>query len=144
MIGAVKQGMNVKVATPNGYECAPKVVSLAQELAAQSGVGLQFYTDPIEAVTSSNAVVTDTWISMGQEEEAQQRKLDFQGYQVTKELMSHASDDAVFLHCLPRKPEEVTDEVFYSDQSLVFPEAQNRMWTVMAVTMRLLDLKWRS
>lgn len=79
---------------------------------------------------------------MGQEDEAKKRKIDFKGYQVNKTLMSLAAKDAVFLHCLPRKPEEVTDEVFYSAQSLVFPEAENRMWTVMAVTLELLGKRW--
>jgi ornithine carbamoyltransferase len=63
-------------------------------------------------------------------------------YQVNDQLMSLASPDAVFLHCLPRKPEEVSDEVFYSAKSLVFPEAENRMWTVMAVTLELLGERW--
>jgi ornithine carbamoyltransferase len=79
---------------------------------------------------------------MGQEEEAAKRKIDFKGYQVNDTLMKHASKDAVFLHCLPRKPEEVSDEVFYSSKSLVFPEAENRMWTVMAVTLELLGKRW--
>lgn len=79
---------------------------------------------------------------MGQEEEAAKRKRDFAGYQVNNKLMSRAAKDAVFLHCLPRKPEEVSDEVFYSKQSLVFPEAENRMWTVMAVTLELLGKRW--
>jgi ornithine carbamoyltransferase len=80
--------------------------------------------------------------SMGQEEEAVKRKKHFAGYQVNSNLMSRAAKGAVFLHCLPRKPEEVSDDVFYSDQSLVFPEAENRMWTVMAVTLELLGKKW--
>jgi len=79
---------------------------------------------------------------MGQEEEAKKRKVDFAGYQVNTKLMDRANTNAVFLHCLPRKPEEVSDEVFYSEKSLVFPEAENRMWTVMAVTLELLGLTW--
>ena len=79
---------------------------------------------------------------MGQEEEAKKRKNDFKGYQVSNTLLSNSSSDVVFLHCLPRKPEEVTDEVFYSKRSLVFPEAENRMWTVMAVAMELLGKTW--
>lgn len=70
---------------------------------------------------------------MGQEEEYTKRMKDFTGYQVNKSLMKKADSNAVFLHCLPRHQEEVTDDVFYSDASLVFPEAENRMWTVMAV-----------
>lgn len=70
---------------------------------------------------------------MGQEDEYAKRVAEFDGYQVNTELMAKANPGAVFLHCLPRHPEEVTDEVIYSDASLVFPEAENRMWTVMAV-----------
>ena len=70
---------------------------------------------------------------MGQEDEYEKRVKEFDGYQVNSELMAKANSGAVFLHCLPRHPEEVTDEVIYSDQSLVFSEAENRMWTVMAV-----------
>ena len=70
---------------------------------------------------------------MGQEAEYAKRLEEFKGYEVNKELMAKANPGAVFLHCLPRHPEEVTDEVFYSEASLVFPEAENRMWTVMAV-----------
>lgn len=77
--------------------------------------------------------MTDTWVSMGQEDEYEKRVKEFDGYQVNTELMGKANDGAVFLHCLPRHVEEVTDEVIYSDASLVFPEAENRMWTVMAV-----------
>ena len=85
------------------------------------------------AVKGADVVVTDTWVSMGQEDEYEKRLKEFDGYEVNKELMNKANPGAVFLHCLPRHKEEVTDEVFYSDASLVFPEAENRMWTVMAV-----------
>ena len=86
----------------------------------------------------ADVVVTDTWVSMGQEDEYAKRVAEFEGYQVNTELMGKANPGAVFLHCLPLHPEEVTDEVIYSDASLVFPEAENRMWTVMAVMMAQL------
>lgn len=77
---------------------------------------------------------------MGQEEEKKKRLLEFQGYQVTNALATRggAKPDWVFMHCLPRKPEEVDDEVFYSDRSLVFPEAENRKWTILAIFDALL------
>ncbi|EDL97618.1 ornithine transcarbamylase, isoform CRA_b [Rattus norvegicus] len=81
---------------------------------------------------------TDTWISMGQEDEKKKRLQAFQGYQVTMKTAKVAASDWTFLHCLPRKPEEVDDEVFYSPRSLVFPEAENRKWTIMAVMVSLL------
>lgn len=68
--------------------------------------------------------------------------INLNALQVNSTLLSAASKDCVFLHCLPRKQEEVSDEVFYSEKSLVFPEAENRMWTVMAVTMELLGYRW--
>ena len=142
MIGAIKQGMNVKVATPVGYECDADVVATAEQLAKDNGVTLTFTTDPIVASTDSHAIVTDTWVSMGEESQKEKKIKEFDGYQVNDDMMSRADSNAVFLHCLPRKPEEVTDSVFYSDKSLVFPEAENRLWTVMAVTMELLGKRW--
>ena len=99
-------------------------------------------TDPDAAATGADVIVTDTWVSMGEEGQAAQKKKDFAGYQVNSRLMSLGSEECVFLHCLPRKPEEVTDEVFYSKASLVFPEAENRMWTVIAVAMEQLGHRW--
>lgn len=132
-LGAVKLGCGVRVATPRGYEPDQRIMSLCQSLASENGCEVMETTVAAEAVDGSDVVVTDTWVSMGQEEEYKKRVADFEGYQVNKALMNKASPEAVFLHCLPRHPEEVDDEVFYSDQSLVFPEAENRMWTVMAV-----------
>ena len=111
MIGSLKQGMNVRVATPKGYDADPEILAEAKQIAKDNGVTLLLTHDPQEAVKGSNVVVTDTWISMGQEEEAKKRKQDFAGYQVNSELMALADSNAVFLHCLPRKPEEVSDEV---------------------------------
>ena len=96
--------------------------------------------DPVEAVKDANIIVTDTWISMGQDDEYQARVKAFDGYQVNMEMLSNASDDWIFLHCLPRKPHEVDDEVFYSERSLVWEEAENRMYTVMAVVLKMLKL----
>jgi ornithine carbamoyltransferase len=82
MCGSLKMGMNVRVATPEGYDADADVVATAKKIAAENDVQLTFTTDPMEAVTGSNVVVTDTWVSMGQEEEGKKRKLDFAGYQV--------------------------------------------------------------
>lgn len=133
MLGSALLGMNVNIATPVGYEADANILKKTQEIAASEGGTISTTTVAKEAVKDAHVVVTDTWVSMGQEDEYKKRVQEFDGYQVNRELMSEASDDAVFLHCLPRHPEEVSDEVFYSDQSLVFPEAENRMWTVMAV-----------
>jgi len=133
MVGSIKLGMNVNVATPKGYECNADILTKARQLAVENKVTLKETHVADESVKGADVVVTDTWVSMGQEAEYQKRIADFDGYQVTMELMNKASKGAVFLHCLPRHPEEVTDEVIYSDKSLVFGEAENRMWTVMAV-----------
>jgi ornithine carbamoyltransferase len=132
-LGAAKLGMNVRIATPAGYEPDARIMELTKHLANENGGEVFTTTDASEAVVGSDVVVTDTWVSMGQEDEYAKRVADFEGYQVNADLMAKANDGAVFLHCLPRHPEEVSDEVFYSDQSLIFPEAENRMWTVMSV-----------
>ena len=134
MLGSAKLGMNVRIATPEGYECNSDILEKTRQLAKENCTEDVFLTNiAAEAVTNSDVVVTDTWVSMGQEDEYAKRMKEFDGYQVNKDLMNKANDGAVFLHCLPRHPEEVTDEVFYSDASLILPEAENRMWTVMAV-----------
>lgn len=90
--------------------------------------------DPAEALKDADVVVTDTWISMGQEQEKADRLKAFEGYQITNQMVESAGakPDWKFMHCLPRKPEEVDDEVFYGPRSLVFPEAENRKWTIVA------------
>jgi len=133
MLGSVKMGMNMQIATPKGYEPNAEILAKTKQLAEENGVSVMCTTVADEAVQGAHAVFTDTWISMGEEDQAEQKLKEFAGYQVNKELMSKADPDAVFLHCLPRHPEEVDDEVFYGPQSIVFPEAENRMWTVMAV-----------
>lgn len=138
MLGCAKLAMNLRIATPEGYRPHPSIVSMTTDLAKGSGSSVFITADPVEAVTGAHVVATDTWVSMGQEEEAAKRIKEYAGYQVTEALMSKAEADAVFLHCLPRHKEEVDDEVFYSERSLVFPEAENRMWTVMALMLSVL------
>lgn len=132
MLGSAILGMNVNIATPVGYEPNAAILQKTKDLAAASGATISTTTVAAEAVKGADVVVTDTWVSMGQEDEAAKKIAEFAGYQVNADLMSKANPGAVFLHCLPRHQEEVADEVFYSDASLVFPEAENRMWTVMA------------
>ncbi|CAN0438832.1 unnamed protein product, partial [Ascophyllum nodosum] len=111
MLRAAKLAMNVRIATPEGYRPDPGVTAATDELAKKSGSSLVITADPKEAVAGANVVVTDTWVSMGQEEEAAKRIRDYEGYQITQALMDRAAEDAVFLHCLPRHKEEVDDEV---------------------------------
>lgn len=138
MAAGPKVGMNIRIATPEGYRPMDDVTKMSMEEAEKHGTELFITSDPLEAVKGANVIVTDTWISMGQDDEKEQRLRDFKGYQVTMNMGNHAADDWVFMHCLPRKPYEVDDEVFYSDKSIVFDEAENRMYTVMAVALELL------
>ncbi|XP_061483403.1 ornithine transcarbamylase, mitochondrial isoform X2 [Rhineura floridana] len=138
MLSAAKFGMNLHVATPKGFEPDPTVTKIAVEDSIKHHTKLLLTSDPSEAAKGANVLITDTWISMGQEEEKEKRMRAFQGYQITMKTAKVAAADWTFLHCLPRKPEEVDDEVFYSPQSLVFQETENRKWTVMAVMVSLL------
>ncbi|OQS05905.1 hypothetical protein THRCLA_02012 [Thraustotheca clavata] len=141
MLAAPLVGANIRIATPDGYGPAPDVVVKAQKLAKAAGTSVFLTSDPVEAVKGANVIATDTWVSMGQEEESKKRVDDFDGYQVTNKMLEHAASDHIFLHCLPRHKEEVDDEVFYGKRSKVWDEAENRMWTVMAVLAKLLEKK---
>lgn len=138
MMTAAKLGVHLKIATPKGYEPENSVIQEAQRLSKKHGTRLVLTSDPMEAACDSNVLVTDTWVSMGQEEEKKKRLKDFEGYQITVQTGSVAKPDWTFLHCLPRKMEEVDDQVFYSPRSLVFPEAENRKWTIMGLMVSLL------
>ncbi|OTB12941.1 hypothetical protein K445DRAFT_25068 [Daldinia sp. EC12] len=135
-IACVKLGVEISVATPRGYSIPQDKVDLITSQARTSRTpGVLNQTNvPEEAVKNADIIVTDTWISMGQEDESQRRLKDFAGFQVTNELAKRggAKPDWKFMHCLPRHPEEVADEVFYSPRSLVFPEAENRLWAAVA------------
>lgn len=130
-IGAGKLGLDMAVATPSGYGIPSETRAMIQE----AGQGkLSETSTPEEAVKDADVIVTDTWISMGQEEETQKRLKAFEGYQITEKMAERggAKKDWRFMHCLPRHQEEVSDEVFYGSRSLVFPEAQNRLWSAIA------------
>lgn len=135
-IGATKLGVDVAVATPNGYGIPHEMRQTIQR-AGQGVKSAGILTEsnlPEEAVKDADVVVTDTWVSMGQEEEKARRLREFEGFQVTTELIQRggAKPGWKFMHCLPRHPEEVSDEVFYSPRSLVFQEAENRLWAAIA------------
>ncbi|XP_061698057.1 ornithine transcarbamylase, mitochondrial isoform X2 [Syngnathoides biaculeatus] len=138
MMTAPKLGVHLKVATPKGYEPERSVTEEAVRISKKHGTQLLLTSEPAEAARDCNVLVTDTWVSMGQEEERKKRLQDFRGYQITMRTGSVAQPDWTFLHCLPRKKEEVDDAVFYSPRSLVFPEAENRKWTIMGLMVSLL------
>ena len=125
---ASKLGFELRVATPKGYECDPAVVADAHAFAELSGAKITITNDPKVAVEGANVVTTDTWISMGQEEEKAQRIRAFEGYIVDESLMKLADKEAIFLHCLPAyRGIEVSEAVLEGEQSMIFEEAENRL-----------------
>ena len=136
-IGAQKLGVDVAVATPKGYEIPSTMqkIIIAQGKGVERPGSLSETNVPEEALKNADIVVTDTWVSMGQEAEAKKRLKAFEGFQITKDLIDRggAREGWKFMHCLPRHPEEVADEIFYSPKSLVFTEAENRLWAAIAV-----------
>lgn len=140
MIGAAKVGMDFSVACPDGYKPEEKVVNMALEFAKESGAKIVVTADPIEAVKDADVVYTDVWTSMGQEAENEIRLKAFAPtYQVNEELVKHAKDDYIFLHCLPaHRGEEVTAGVIDGSQSAVFQEAGNRLHAQKALLVELL------
>lgn len=134
-IAAMKLGVNISVATPKGYEIPGEMRQIIQNAGPDQTRGklLSETNTPEEAVKNADIIVTDTWVSMGQEEEKQKRLKDFESFQVTADLAKRggAKEGWQFMHCLPRHPEEVDDAVFYSPKSLVFTEAENRLWSAI-------------
>jgi ornithine carbamoyltransferase len=127
-------GMNMTVSTPPGYECSPQVVAQAQEFARRSGSSLQFITDPKEAARGADILYTDTWTSMGQEAEQQQRASVFVPYRIDSGMVGLASPDVLVMHCLPaHRGEEISDEVMDGPRSIVLDQAENRMHAQKAV-----------
>jgi ornithine carbamoyltransferase len=134
-IGALKLGVDISVASPKGYEIPQRmreIILSSIEDVSQPGK-LTETNVPEEAIKDADILVTDTWVSMGAESEAAKRIRAFAGYQITNDLAKRggAKKDWKFMHCLPRHPEEVADEVFYSPRSLVFAEAENRLWAAI-------------
>ncbi len=135
VIGASMLGMHVRVAPPPEYEFTDEEL----DRLALAGAVPQTFSRPEEAVVGADIVSTDTWVSMGQENEAGERHNDFEGYSVDDRLMALASPDAIFLHCLPaHRGEEVTDAVLDGPQSRVWRQAENRMHTARALLWFLL------
>ncbi len=139
LYGCAKLGMDVAVATPEGYEPNAEVVENAKNDAKATGASVVVTHDPVEAITSADVVCTDTWCSMGQEAEKAERIKLFGGYQVNKELFAKADSDAIFLHCLPAyRGFEVTEDIIDGPHSVVFDEAENRLHAQKAVMALLM------
>jgi ornithine carbamoyltransferase len=128
MILAAKLGFELRIATPKGYEVDGNILSETLKMAKQSGGVIKVTNDPKEAVHGASIVTTDTWASMGQEDEKEQRIKDFQGFMVDDLMMCLAQKDARFLHCLPAyRGQEVSESVLEAHSKIVFDEAHNRL-----------------
>jgi ornithine carbamoyltransferase len=137
-VGA-RLGAHIRVATPAGYEPDPAVVSEARRSARENRGKIEILRSPEEAVTGAQAIYTDVWASMGQENEAAQREAIFARYQVNQRLFAQAEANAVFMHCLPaHRGSEVAAEVIDSPQSIVFDQSENRLHVQKAILLTLL------
>ena len=152
MVGCAKMGMHFVACAPKKYFPAPELIAACQEVAKETGAVLEFIEDPMAATKGAHVIYTDVWVSMGEPDEVWNERIeDLTPYRVTKELMDNAGAQGRFMHCLPAFHDlgtvvgkqifekfgltcmEVTDEVFESEQSIVFDEAENRMHTIKAV-----------
>lgn len=132
--GCSKVGMDLSIASPSGYKPNEDIVKNAIANAKYMGSKIEILEDPVEAVKNADVVYTDVWASMGQEKESEERKKKFAKYQVNPELVKHAKDDYLFMHCLPaHRGEEVVNEVADSPNSVIFDEAENRLHVQKAI-----------
>lgn len=132
--GCSKVGMDIAIASPKGYEPQPQIVNNARKNAEFFNSKVEILQDPKQAAKDADIIYTDVWASMGQESEANERKLIFQPFQVNSELVSVAKDDYLFMHCLPaHRGDEVTNDVIDSANSIVFDEAENRLHVQKAI-----------
>jgi ornithine carbamoyltransferase len=133
-----KLGANFTLAAPEGYDLSQKALEESKGFAAKSGGTIRTLRDPHEAVKKADVIYTDTWTSMGQEEETEKRKKVFPPYQVNAKLVSEASPDVIVMHCLPaHRGQEITDEVADGPHSVLFPQAHNRMHAQKAILVSL-------
>ena len=133
-------GMHVVIGAPAGYAPAQEMFDRAAEIAAGTGGSAAWTADPVDAVTGADVVVTDTWVSMGREEEAEARLAVFSPYSLTEELLAHAKDDAIVLHCLPAyRGKEIAASVIDGPRSVVWDEAENRRHAQKAILAFLLE-----
>ena len=134
MLAASKLGMHLVVATPRPLRPDERVLREASKAAEESGATIEIVENPVEAVKGADVVYTDVWVSMGQEDIAEEKRKMLRPYQVNSKLMEIAGDKAIFMHCLPaRRGEEVTDDVIDGPRSVVWDQAENRLHTHKAV-----------
>lgn len=140
LLSACLLGMNFHFASPPGYDMKEEVLNQGREFAALSGSQIRLTNDPDEAVKDADIIYTDVWVSMGQEAEAEKRRLAFSGYQVTNKLLSLAKEDVLFMHPLPaHHGEEISDGLLDDPRSVVFDQAENRLHLQKALLVKLLS-----
>ncbi len=138
---SMKLGWNFTIANPAGYDMPAGSVEQAKKVAQQSGSRLAFIRDPHKAVSNAQVIYTDTWTSMGQEDETERREAVFPPYQVNEKLVEEADKEVIVMHCLPaHRNQELTDEVADGPHSVIFPQAHNRLHAQKAVLARLFGV----
>jgi ornithine carbamoyltransferase len=141
MHACAKLGWNFTIANPEDYDITPRAVEIAREIAKETGSTLTFLRDPHEAVNKAQVIYTDTWTSMGQEEETAKREKVFPPYQVNATLVDEADKDVIVMHCLPaHRNHELTDDVADGPHSVIFPQAHNRLHAQKAILARLFGV----
>ena len=141
MHACAKLGWNFTIASPEDYDISPKAIEIAKEIIKETGSVLTFVRDPHEAVKGAQVIYTDTWTSMGQEEETAKREEVFPPYQVNAQLVSEADKDVIVMHCLPaHRNHELTDDVADGPHSVIFPQAHNRLHAQKAILARLFGV----
>jgi ornithine carbamoyltransferase len=139
LLGCPNVGMNITVISPRIYWPSDYYINKAKEIADNKNSRITITSD-INAVKSADIIATDTWISFWEEKERKQRVLDFKNYTVTQKIMNQAKKDAIFMHCMPiHYGEEVVKNVIHGSKSVIFDEAENRMWVQMGLMMKLLS-----
>jgi ornithine carbamoyltransferase len=140
LLGGATAGLHVRVAGPSGYQPDPQIVADATAIAARTGGSVTVTDDPAAALDQADAVATDTWVSMGQEDEKAEREAPFRPFALTVEALRRAKPDAVVLHCLPAyRGNEIAAEVIDGPQSVVWDEAENRLHAQKALLTFLLE-----
>ena len=139
MLGSAIVGLDFVSSNPEGYGPDKRLVKTAAEMAKKKGASFELLSDPKVAVKNADVIYTDTWVSMGMEEEAKERLKVFQPYQVNSALVKRAKKDCIVMHCLPaHRGQEITDEVMDGPNSVIFDQAENRMHTEKAILLMLI------
>ena len=139
IIGCLKVGMNLSIACPEGYHPSDSYINRGKEIAKKENITFNVYSSPEEAVKNADVVLTDMWISMGQEAEAEERKKAFKNFQVNNTLLELAKPNALVLHCLPaHRGEEISAETFEEHSVEIFDESENRLHVQKAVLLKLM------